>query len=508
MTPVSFKLKHLTKSISLALIVSTTAHSAEFIVTTNGDQGGGIAVEVDDMLEVNTLRSAIELADNESAFPGADTIRFDDSIVIGGEAEINLNIIGDTFNTSFGNSNSAFGINSEISVIGPQFAELVLTAGDLRHFQVNAGGKLNLSHMTLDDGFAPPNFSGSGGAILAIADSVLNVSHCTFSNNQAASGGAISIDSNNSINQSSIQFSRFINNRTTPNNSSTRVGGAIRIDSENLPFIVRNSTFSENTSERAGGAVFHSSHLIIEASTIHNNTAVREGGGISGNNRGVLTLINSTIANNKSDSRGGGIEINTEPGAGINTIINSTITGNQSRFNESDESPSVFQHRLGDGEIGFDTSGGGVYVADYVDTTIIHNSIIAGNTETTAMLPDDMAASPIPESSNNLIGAGDSVLGISDGVNGNQIGTQDVPIDADLKPLAGNGGRTPTQLPNLGSPVIDAGNDVLCAEIDQRSRLRPADGDTDGTPKCDIGAVELGGISDLIFSNGFEVLEK
>lgn len=301
------KLRQLTKSISLTLLATSAAYSAEFIITTTGDPGGGTPFEISPgVFEIDTLRSAIEQADDETVFPGADNIRFTDNIFIGGQADINLNIIGDTFNAGSASSNSAFGINSEINVIGPKFAELILTAGDLRHFQINAGGKLNLSHMSLDDGFAPPNLSGRGGAILATADSVLNVSHCTFSNNQVSSGGAIFIDSNNSIDQSSIEFSRFINNQTTPSSLSVRVGGAITIDTDNLPFIVRHSTFSENTSDTAGGAIFHSSHLIIEASTIHNNIAGGDGGGISGNNNGVLTLINSTISNNKSNSQGGG----------------------------------------------------------------------------------------------------------------------------------------------------------------------------------------------------------
>jgi len=71
------------------------------------------------VFEIDTLRSAIEQADDEITFPGADTISFADSVFTGGEADINLNIIGDSF-VFGGTSNSAFGINSEISVVGPK----------------------------------------------------------------------------------------------------------------------------------------------------------------------------------------------------------------------------------------------------------------------------------------------------------------------------------------------------------------------------------------------------
>ncbi len=495
------KLRKLTQAISLVLIASTTAQAAEFIVTTTGDSGGGSATEIaTGVFEVDTLRSAIELADNEATFAGPDTIRFAPDLFTAGEAQINVNNIGDTYNTSLGSSNSAFGINSVITIIGPTDDTLRLTAGNLRHFQLNGDAHLSISHVTLEDGFAPPDFAGKGGAVLAIDDSVLTVSHCTFSTNQARQGGAVSIDSNNSINQSSIEYSRFIDNHVTPSSSSVRVGGAVNIDTDNLPFLIRHSTFANNTSDASGGAVFHSSELIVDSSSFYNNIAGGDGGAISGNNNGVLTLINSTISNNHSDSDGGGIDIGTEPGVGLNRIINSTITANQSGANSS---PTI-QQRLGDG-VNFETSGGGIYAYGYLgeDSLVIHNSIITGNTETTAMLPDDVAALIQADSSHNLIGAGDSVLGISDGVNGNQIGSRDVPISADLAPLADNGGLTLTQLPNLNSPVIDAGNDGLCESIDQRGRIRPQDGDQDGTATCDIGAVELGPIEDLIFKDGF-----
>ena len=497
----SMKLRHLTQSISLALIASTTAQSAEFIVTTTGDSGGGSATEMTTgVFEVDTLRTAIELADNEATFAGPDTIRFAPDLFTAGEAQINVNNIGDTYNTSSSSSDSAFGINSDITIIGPSDDTLRLTAGDLRHFQLNGNAHLSISHLTLDDGFAPPNFTGKGGAVLAIDNSVLNVSHCTFSNNQASSGGAVLIDSDNSSNQSSIEYSRFIENQVSPSSLSVRVGGAVRIDTDNLPFLIRHSTFANNTSDASGGAIFHSSELVVDSSSFYNNIAGSDGGAISGNNQGVLTLINSTISNNQSDIGGGGIDIGTEPGEGLNRIINSTITANQSGANSS---PTI-QQRLGD-EVNFETSGGGIYAYGYLgeDSLMIHNSIITGNTETTAMLPDDVAALIQADSSHNLIGAGDSVLGISDGVNGNQIGTRDVPIDAQLQSLADNGGFTLTQLPSIGSPVIDAGNDGLCESIDQRGRIRPQDGDDDGSPVCDIGAVELGSLEDLIFKDGF-----
>jgi hypothetical protein len=47
-----------------------------------------------------------------------------------------------------------------------------------------------------------------------------------------------------------------------------------------------------------------------------------------------------------------------------------------------------------------------------------------------------------------------------------------------------------------GSPVLDGGNPAGCTDgtnpltVDQLGRRRPMDGDNDGTPVCDVGAIE------------------
>jgi len=75
--------------------------------------------------------------------------------------------------------------------------------------------------------------------------------------------------------------------------------------------------------------------------------------------------------------------------------------------------------------------------------------------------------------------------------------------DPQLGQLAANGGPTFTHLPQLGSPVVDAGA-VNCTDShtaalvdDQRGRTRPVDGDADTMAYCDIGAVEVQGYLSL-----------
>ena len=67
-----------------------------------------------------------------------------------------------------------------------------------------------------------------------------------------------------------------------------------------------------------------------------------------------------------------------------------------------------------------------------------------------------------------------------------------------LGPLQDNGGPTFTHALLAGSPAIDGGNPAGCTDpwgnpltTDQRGEMRPADGDCDGVPICDIGAYEV-----------------
>lgn len=65
-----------------------------------------------------------------------------------------------------------------------------------------------------------------------------------------------------------------------------------------------------------------------------------------------------------------------------------------------------------------------------------------------------------------------------------------VGVDPKLGLLANNGGLTPTLLPLLGSPLVDAGNNPTCMATDQRGLARPVNKLGAGA-LCDIGAVEL-----------------
>ncbi len=482
-----------------ALLAASSANAATFIVTTTGDTGGGMATEVEPgIFTVNTLRSAVQLANNETAFPGPDQIVFADDPFEQGPTTIELNLVGDRYEFFGDSSNSALGINSDITIAGPRSASLTLSAGNLRHLQVN-NGRLTLSRLTLTDGITPLNLAGEGGAIVVIGNGSLAVSDTLFEGNRARNGGAIHFGKASSNPASTITNVVFANNTADQGSTSSGSGGAIEFDEGAV--VIRQSSFDSNFASSSGGAVFVTTNdpVVIESSTFTANSG-SSGGAISANNSGVLTLHNSTVSNNTARFDGGGIELRTEPGEGTNAIVNTTITGNV-----ADTSSEISRARFRGDEIDFPSSGGGLIV-DAADTLVLHNTLITDNhefTDTGELVPDDIAAAPLVESSNNLFSVADSLLQFSDGVNGNQIGTQAAPIDALLLPLADNGGPTLTHQLSADSPAIDAGNDARANEQGPRTDQRLFERFV-GT--VDIGAVEFGAtdISDVLFADSFE----
>ncbi|WP_395377533.1 choice-of-anchor Q domain-containing protein [Marinicella sp. W31] len=486
------KLNKLTQSISLLLLASSSVQSAEFIVQSAGDSDGGNPTPLQNgIFTIDTLRSAIEQADNESAFPGADIIRFDPSIFVNGQANIVLTTVGDTFQLLGSNSNSAFGINSEINIEGPSDAELTLSGNNLRHFQVNRDGQLNLNRVTLSNGFGS-GFAGRGGAVLVRNGGGVNINHSTIANNTARGGGGLYL--RQGALSSTVSNTVFSGNYANGNINS---GGAINNNNgSDEPLIIQRSTFTNNTSIYDGGALFVEGATIIQASTIDNNTALKRGGGIAILNGGSIYLENSTISNNTAtEATGGGIDSGINPNdAPYSVIINSTIANNQSNIDRS----SAFLSFRGDEELNLDSSGGGLH-SYYAGNFLIHNTLITNNTEFSDRIPDDIATQLRAESSHNLFSVADSLLGLSDGINNNQIGTRTNPIDAQLLPLSDNGGPTLTHSLARNSPAIDAGNDDIANQQKFSTDQRGA-GFTRFVSTVDIGAVEV----DLIFKNSFE----
>jgi hypothetical protein len=117
-------------------------------------------------------------------------------------------------------------------------------------------------------------------------------------------------------------------------------------------------------------------------------------------------------------------------------------------------------------------------------STVLHNTLIAGNLrDATSTTADDVFGSLNPGGDYNLIGDGTGMTGLSNGVNGNRVGSADSPIDPLLGPLTFNGGPTLTHALLSGSPAMDAGNNAYAADWDQRGP---------GYPRIVNGIIDIG----------------
>ena len=307
------------------------------------------------------------------------------------------------------------------------------------------------------DGFGQVGLVRGGGLYL-YTGGTLTVSNSTLSGNSAtgfpiSGGGAIFNDGRLTVSNSTL----------SGNSAAYSGGGAI---SNYGTLTVSNSTLSGNSAP-AGGGIYNSQFgtVTVSNSTLSGNSAgIYSGGGIA--NSGTVTVSDSTLSGNSAGTGGG---IYNGFGTHLLTLTNVTLTANR-----ANTVGGAFYH------------GGGLYISD--GSPVLHNTLIAGNFRgDTGTAPDDVYGALDPSGDYNLIGDGTGMTGLSNGVNGNQVGSASDPIDPLLGPLQYNGGPTQTMALQCGSPAIDAGDNTDAPDWDQRG---------EGFPRIvndiiDIGAYEV-----------------
>jgi Fibronectin type III domain/MBG domain (YGX type) len=318
---------------------------------------------------------------------------------------------------------------------------------------VNSGATLNViaSAITASTGnsssCAPPNpCSGVGGGI--VNSGTLTLANSTVSGNQAmycsSSSSSCTGDGGGIYNSSGS---------ATVTNSA--VGGNVACN------FASNGTCNGN-----GGGIYDGSGTVaVSGSTVSQGTAcpsaagpssgcsTGDGGGIY-NSSGTVTVTNSTVSENTacsecsgpSPGNGGGIY---SGNGGATTVTNSTVSEN-----------------LACGGCENSGAGGGIYGGG---TAALSNTILAGNFGATSS--PDCAGTPAdgkpsgpsgPTVGDNVIGAGEGCFGLSNGTNGDQVGTTGSLVNPRLGRLQANGGPTQTMALLSGSPAIGHGDGSTC----------------------------------------------
>ena len=320
-----------------------------------------------------------------------------------------------------------------------QFRILTISRGTVNN-------NVELVGLTISGG----NITGNGGGIFNRG--ALAITNCTISGNTASSyGGGIF-----NVGRVTVSFSSFIEN-TLFSSCDYMLGGGI---CNSGMFMITNSVIKGNSALGLGflqgGGVYNTNTLIMERCIVSENSVSGEGSNSGGGlcNAGKATITYSSFLNNSAlggDAVSGGGIFN----RGMAEVTNSVIAGNFAFSNGGGicnmNTMSVTNCTISQNiAVGINyCHGGGICILS--GQLNLYNTIVANNSTDIYRLGGSITAY------NNFIGNG-AYSGLSNGINGNIVGSDTIPIDPGLGEL--------TKMPNgqlvypllANSPCIAAGN--------------------------------------------------
>jgi hypothetical protein len=349
------------------------------------------------------------------------------------------------------------------------------------------GARLTLSKVTVTGNTlgGPGVTARDGGGIYNSDSGTLVLKGSTVSQNAAYAGGGI-FNSGGSV---TLIRSTVTGNTASSDDGSARGGG---INSRG-PLKLDRSRVSGNTAsgalESTGGGIYTwglDTITTILRSTVSGNTAsglaAVYGGGINVTDKATLKLTRSTVSGNQANDNGQGGGIASDATV---TVLASTVSGNTAELQHGGLSTSSALTVISSTV----TANSAPYVGGIAagNAFVLDSSIVAGNDGTESGAENDCNANQAETTADHsIIGDGTFCGGITDGQDGNKVGTAVAPLDALLGPLAKNGGPTRTHALLAGSPAIKAGGKPCATAKDQRGVARPKPSGT----ACDSGAFE------------------
>ncbi|MEM1060603.1 MAG: choice-of-anchor Q domain-containing protein [Verrucomicrobiota bacterium] len=509
----------------LTALLPLTSHGSIFNVTNLSDSGAG------------SLRDAITQAE---ANAGADQINFQ----VGGT--IDVASVFPTITTDISISSNGFGVTLD-GGNGGHNAYLITSGGTLgladftiQNFfsGVISGGAIRMEAGVLNvsgSTFTNNSTDRTGGAIRIQGGATANVQNSSFTQNSALQGGAVSM-TQGTLNLRSSQI--------TNNTAELRLfgiaglsGGISAFDNNagSSSITIEDSNVSNNTGERSNGGIFiRGGTLDISNSSINDNDSLgsgEDGGGLQIAGGAQVTITDSEVNGNTADGSGGGIHTQ-NPGTSL-TLERTTVDGNTALtgggINSADADLTIIQSTISNNEA--TQAGGGGINANRGQELFIENSTISGNTSATGGggmvvsegVSGEVVSTTFAFNTSGNAGAainfttdGDTTLEVQNSIfsDNNQSGTPSTisgPVtsggnnlfdndggglidqmpsdqfnaDADLQPLADNGGPTFTHALGATSDAIDTGATNL--NVDQRGFVRNVNAP-------DVGSFEFGAV--------------
>jgi hypothetical protein len=310
---------------------------------------------------------------------------------------------------------------------------------------------------------------GPGGAVFLLGCAP-PIQNCYITNSSASYGGGVACS----------RSALYLNGCRVMDNLASSRGGGVFCDTGGTATvtncdIARNTAGFEGQKEIAegGGLCFITNVCTVSGSAISNNLVVSDnsavGGGIASEGS-AATIAQCTITGNTAGGltetgQGGGVRIGQ---SGL--LVNNLIAGNSTN--------SVW---------------GGAYCV----STILINNTFANNTSSSALIDIFVNGSPI--ACNNIFAFNSAGIGLTGASTQNNC----VYGNGSLNYVAG--GPSPTDISvdprfvdsvagdyhlRSNSPCIDTGSNTNAPATDIDGRIRPQDGNLDGTVVSDIGAYE------------------
>jgi hypothetical protein len=253
---------------------------------------------------------------------------------------------------------------------------------------IHADGAVELVDTTVSSNLAYYSFANAkGGGVTALGSLILR--RCTVQYNHAwtsdtddfATGGGVYFGGTSLL----IEDSSILNNTATGDPSS---GGGLELRGS-APAVVRRTSFTGNDSDDGGGIYASLPGLEIDGCTVADNAADAYGGGLALYASALIS--NSTITNNTA-SDGGGIDAWLI--AGTVSIVNSTISGNAALVDGGgvyaqggavELASTTITDNSADDDMNNSGNGGGICVVESA-TVGTRNTLIAGNRDRSPFL--------------------------------------------------------------------------------------------------------------------------